>query len=145
MRTLVVDASVIVKWMVPDHPQETHTPQALHILQEIKHGSLAVLQPPHWLTEVAAVMARLEPHIARDIIKLLYAMDLPVADDIEIYDRACLLSIEVGSHVFDTLYHAVALLTSDALLVTADEQYFRTAKKFGQILRLKEFPTDIPR
>ena len=139
MRTLVVDASVIVKWMVPDHPQEAHIPQALHILQEIKEGSLAVLQPPHWLAEVAAVMARLEPQFARDIITLLYAMDLPVADDIEIYDRACALSIEVGLHVFDTLYHAVALSTSEAILVTADEQYFRTASKFGQILRLKDY------
>lgn len=140
MMRLVLDASVIVKWLVPEYPQEAHTPQALHILQEIKHGHLTVLQPPHWLAEIAAVMARLEPRIARDIIQLLYAMELPVANDIEMYDRACELSIEFGVHVFDTLYHAVALSDADGLLVTADEQYFRKASKVGRVLQLQEFP-----
>ena len=139
MTTLVLDASVVVKWIFADHPQELHVPQALRILQQIKNAHVTVVQPPHWLAEVVAVMARLDPGIAREVESLLYAMEVPVADDEEVYRWACDLAIKLRQHVFDTLYHAVALTTSGALLVTADEQYFRKASHLGQIVRLIDF------
>ena len=139
MTTLVLDASVVVKWIFADHPQESHVPQALRILQQIKNAHVTVVQPPHWLAEVVAVMARLDPRSAREVESLLYAMEFPVADDEEVYRWACDLAIKLRQHVFDTLYHAVALTTSGALLVTADEQYFRKASHLGQIVRLIDF------
>ncbi len=139
MTTVVVDASVIVKWIFPDRPDESFSLQALQILQHIKEGRVLVIQPPHWLAEVTAVMTRLEPAIARQAIPLLYALELPVAQGVEVYERACTLASTLRQHVFDTLYHAVALTHPDALLVTADEAYYRKGERLGRIARLRAY------
>lgn len=139
MTTIVLDASVIVKWIFPDRPQESHSLQALQILQHIRETRLAVIQPPHWLAEVAAVTARLGPNVAQQAVSLLYTLELPVAEGVEVYERACRLAIALHQHVFDTLYHAVALTQPDAVLITADEQYYRKGHKVGRIIRLRDF------
>ena len=41
------------------------------------------------------------------------------------YDRALALAKRHKHHLFDTLYHALALSTPGALLVTADSAYWR--------------------
>lgn len=144
MTTVVVDASVVVKWIVADRAGETQAEQALRILGHIRDARLSVVQPPHWLAEVAAVMTRLEPSLAREAVPLLYALEFPVADGIEIYQRACALATALEQHVFDTLYQAVALTEPDAVLVTADERYYRKAVRAGRIVRLTDYrvPTD---
>jgi len=53
--------------------------------------------------------------------------------------RATLLTIETDSHLFDTLYHAVALEHEDALLVTADDRYHRKAAHNGRIASLRDW------
>ncbi len=42
-------------------------------------------------------------------------------------------------HAFDTLYHAVALKTEEAVLVAADKRCERQARGEGRIVRLREF------
>lgn len=139
MTTVVLDASVIIKWVFADRAEESHSFQALQILQLINESRLGVVQPPHWLAEAAAVIARLDPGRARQAVSLLYALDLPVMTDVEVYQKACDLSASLTEHVFDTLYHAVALHESGAMLVTADERYYRVAHRIGQIMKLKDF------
>lgn len=139
MTTVVLDASVIIKWVFADRAEESHSFQALQILQLINESRLGVVQPPHWLAEAAAVIARLDPGRARQAVSLLYALDLPVMTDVEVYQKACDLSASLAQHVFDTLYHAVALHESGAMLVTADERYYRKAHRIGQIAMLKDF------
>jgi predicted nucleic acid-binding protein len=137
--TVVLDASVIVKWIFADRAEEPNTLQALQILQFVKESRVAVVQPPHWLAEVAAVIVRLEPERARQAVSLLHALEFPVATDVDLYQKACELSASLKQHVFDTLYHAVALTEPGAVLVTADEQYYRKAYRVGRIVRLKEY------
>jgi len=137
--TVVLDASVIIKWVFADRAEESHSFQALQILHLIKESRLTVVQPPHWLAEAAAVIARLDPGRARRAVSLLYALELPVITDVEVYQKACDLSSSLGQHVFDTLYHAVALHESGAMLVTADERYYRQAYKIGRIVKLQDF------
>lgn len=139
MTALVVDASVIVKWIFSDRTLKAQPRQALDVLQGIKDGQVTVVQPPHWLAEVAAVVSRVEPRIAREAVGLLYAMDFPVSDGPEVYNRACELAISLNEHVFDTLYHAVALCRPEAALLTADERYYRRAAGVGGVVRLKDF------
>ena len=142
MTTVVLDASVIVKWVFADRADESHSFQALQILQAINESQIRVLQPPHWLAEVAAVIARLDPQRARHAVSLLYALELPILVDVDVYQKACDLSVSLKQHVFDTLYHAVALHESGVVLVTADERYYRVAQRVGQIIKLKDF--DMP-
>jgi predicted nucleic acid-binding protein len=136
---VVLDASVIVKWVVPDRRGETHADRALDVLRAFQAGRLSIVEPPHWLAEVAAVVTRLAPAQATEVIGLLHAMELPVLDEMEVYLEAVRLSAESGEHVFDTLYHAVAFCRSDASLLTADERYYRRGRRPGRLLLLSDF------
>jgi len=132
---VVVDASVVVKWVLPDSEREAPTDEALALLQGIRAGNFEPLQPPHWLAEVAAVLARLRPEIAETTLDMLDAMELRIAADTAIYRRAIRLAAELDHHLFDTLYHAVAL-ERDALLITADAHYQRKALHLGAVVGL---------
>ncbi len=133
---VVVDASVAVKWVLSDPAAEVDADRALELLRQIRSARVTPLQPPHWLAEVAAVISRLYPDVARRAVELLYAMELPVVDDLEIYSRACDLAERLNRHVFDTLYHAVAL-EHDLPLITADDHYYRKARNLGKLIRLR--------
>jgi predicted nucleic acid-binding protein len=135
MTSLVLDASVVAKWVFSEHDAD----KALAILDGMRSGAVEVLQPPHWLAEVAAVAVRLDPGVANEVVQLLDAMELPVTHDVAVYTTACDLAAELDHRLFDTLYHAVALCTDGAQMVTADERYFRKARRKGAIVRLGDF------
>ena len=139
MTRLVLDASVVVKWLLPDRSSEADSDRALALLSRIREGTVEPIQPPHWLAEVAAVLTRLSPDTVDEDIGDLYAMELPVLDTPGMYLTACELARSLGHHLFDTLYHAVALETEGASLVTADEHYHRKASARGSIVLLNGF------
>ncbi len=139
MTTWVVDASVAVKWALAPTTHESYHEQALTLLKGIQEGNAQVLQPPHWLAEVAAVFTRLAPNHAREMLYTFMAMELPISTEWEVYEQACQLAVNLNHHLFDTLYHAVALQVPDAIFITADHQYVRKASRFGSILELKDF------
>jgi predicted nucleic acid-binding protein len=136
---VVLDASVIVKWALPDRAREAHAERAVNLLHAVHAGRLSVVEPPHWLAEVAAVVTRLAPDRAPDVVALMHAMEFPVLDELEVYLEAARLSVQSGQHVFDTLYHAVALRRRGASLVTADEGYYRNARHAGGVMLLRDF------
>jgi len=74
------------------------------------------------------------------MLQTFLAMELPVTTEWNVYEQAGRLAVELNHHLFDTLYHAVALQFPDTLFVTADTQYFRKAAKLGHIIELKDFP-----
>ena len=137
--TLVLDASVILKWLLEDPAREPDTDRAFAVIQSVVQGDLEILQPTHWLIEVAAVAARLTPQTAIQDVEMLAAMQLPTSDDPHVMRRATVLAIETDTHLFDTLYHAVALEHEDALLVTADDRYRRKAAHHGKIASLRDW------
>lgn len=135
---LVVDASVVVKWLFADPEREEHTALATALMSSIVQQKVPAVQPAHWLAEVGAVLARATPDKAEQDIVLLSALGLAVQDGPEILQRACRLAIDLNHHLFDTLYHAVALET-ESVLVTADEHYLVKARDVGRIMRLAEW------
>lgn len=135
---LVVDASVVVKWLFADPEREEHTELATTLMSSIVQQKVPAVQPAHWLAEVGAVLARATPDKAEQDIVLLSALGLAVQDGPEILQRACRLAIDLNHHLFDTLYHAVALET-ESVLVTADEHYLVKARDVGRIMRLAEW------
>jgi predicted nucleic acid-binding protein len=135
----VIDASVAVKWLFPDEDQEPNVAQALRLLEDMRERRIEVLQPPHWLAEVLAVASRIDPVVAGEATGLLYAMELRVRDTPEMYSVAVELAVSLPHHLFDTLYHAVALSDPEAVLVTADEAYFRKARERGRIGLLRDY------
>lgn len=139
MKAYVIDASVVVKWIFPDNLEENNSSQAVNLLKTIQQGSCKIFQPPHWLAEAAAVIVRLQPKIAEESIELLSALEFPIIAETEVYQLACELSERYNHHLFDTLYHAVAIYRGNMQFITADEQYYRKAAKQGSILRLADF------
>ena len=137
--TIVLDASVILKWLLEDPTKEPDTEKALALIDAVVHGKLEILQPVHWLIEVAAVAARLTPQTAVQDVGMLSAMQFPTSDDPTVLIRATALAIETDHHLFDTLYHAVALEHDDAVLVTADDRYRRKAERYGMIVALADW------
>jgi predicted nucleic acid-binding protein len=139
--SIVVDASVIIKWLLQDPEREAGTDRATQLMNSIVKGDLPVLQPTHWLIEVGAVLARESPATAADDITMLKALELPVTDEPKVLQRGVELGIELKQHLFDTFYHAVALENEDGVLVTADQRYLRAAQSKGRIIDLMDWPS----
>ncbi len=139
MTLLVLDASVILKWLLEDPAREPDTDKATRLVQDVISGKLEIIQPVHWLVEVGAVLARISPQTAIDDVAMLSAMQFPTSDELNVIRRAIALAIETGYHLFDTLYHAVALEQEDAALVTADDRYRVKADRYGKIVGLRDW------
>jgi predicted nucleic acid-binding protein len=137
MTRWVLDASVIIKWALPERG-EADTARAEEFLFRFADRSLDLVEPPHWLSEVAAVVSRLAPDRAREIVALLHEMEIPTEGSAEAYDKAVDLAVRLRHHVFDTLYHAVATVIPGAMLVTADDTYYRKARREGGVVRLAD-------
>jgi predicted nucleic acid-binding protein len=82
--TVVVDASVILKWLFNDPEKESRTQEATSLMKAVVDSHLEVLQPIHWAIEVAAVLARKTPNTAENNVRLLAALDLAMVDDADI-------------------------------------------------------------
>jgi predicted nucleic acid-binding protein len=136
---LVLDASVVIKWFFRDDPTEQHAGQALQILSAVGTCEVKLVQPPHFMAEVSAVLAREKLAQAQADIDDLLNMEWRISDSAVTYRTAISLATSLNHHLFDTLYHAVALHEPDASLVTADVRYYNKAKDTGRVILLKNF------
>ncbi len=134
----VVDASVAFKWFLAGHPQEHDTDLALKILEQSVLGFLTFVQPPHFVAEVAAMLMRLKPVDARDDLHDLLNIRYQLVASPEMYVTALKLAMRYQHRLYETLYHAVALHTPGATLITANQAYVTQASKEGSITLLSE-------
>lgn len=116
----VVDASVAVKWFAEGD-------WALH--ENDIEPAIKILQ----------ASTRIAPDRAQQNMNDLAALDITWATPTVAYARAIDLACQLNHHLFDTLYHAVALSVPGAVLVTADRRYFAKAQHLGQIVWLPDF------
>ena len=135
----VVDASVVIKWLLQDPERQAGTDKATQLMELVTNGDQPVLQPTHWVVEVGAVLARESPGTAADDVGMLTALELLTTDELEVLRRGVELAMELKQHLFDTYYHGVALETPDCILLTADERYLRAARGKGNIVSLLEW------
>ncbi|HEY2677424.1 MAG TPA: type II toxin-antitoxin system VapC family toxin, partial [Steroidobacteraceae bacterium] len=97
----MLDASVILKWLLEDPAREPDTDKATAAVQAVIDRRAELLQPVHWLAEVAAILARLSPQTALEDVELLASLQWPVSDEPSVIRRATALAMETGQHVFD--------------------------------------------
>ena len=107
---IVADARVALQWFLRDAPGEDHQSLALGVLEQAVAGQVQLWQPPHFLADVSAVLA-----------------------------RAVTVAVQLQHHLLDILYHAVALQTAGAVCITADRRYLDTARTLGQLVWLGEY------
>jgi predicted nucleic acid-binding protein len=134
---LVVDASVAIKWFVGSIDEED-VAQADAVVAAIEGSETELLAPAHWAAEIIAVLARRDRRLVDNALLALDEMSPKLIHGITVLRRAAEMAIALNHHLFDTLYHAVAL-EEGATLVTADEAYFAKAGSLGNIQRLADF------
>lgn len=138
MSRYVIDASVAVKWFLPDAGDEANMLEALDLFLRLRAAEITLIQPPHWKAEVAAVLARRIPaSAAASVVDLNLLAGIEISEAPVIYHRAVQLAVELSHHLFDTLYHATAL-ECDAIMVTADRRYHDKAAALGSIMLLEQ-------
>ncbi|HEX3838445.1 MAG TPA: type II toxin-antitoxin system VapC family toxin [Steroidobacteraceae bacterium] len=137
--TVIIDASIVIKWLLQDPEREAGTDRATNLMDAVLKGEQPVVQPTHWILEVAAVLARESPATAADDVMMLQALELPEIDEPLVLRRAVELAIGLKQHLFDTFYHALALETPSGILITADDRYLHAARKKGQIMHLMDW------
>ena len=135
---LVIDASVSLKWILGAEDGEQDIARAEAVLADIVEQQHQAVQPPHWFAEVLAVIALKRPRKIEETFNILQAIPHNLSADAQTYAAAARLSVQLKHHLFDTLYHAVAL-ENDATLITADDAYFAKAYRLGNIKLLTSF------
>lgn len=130
---LVVDASVGVKWFIP----EPLSDKALAILEDFRDGRVELYAPRIFTLEVASALRKY--HVRGLVKKSIVAASLKTLRDIDIthietewdlIDKALHYSLQRGVTVYDAVY-IVSAKNLGAQLITAD-------KKLHQALRGKE-------
>jgi len=136
---VVIDASVAIKWFVFESPDEGDTDEALDLLRAYRDDRIEFYQPPIWRAEVLAVLSRIVPDKVEQHTWKLLAFDYVEASGSALYLKAVQLSIQLDHHLFDTIYHASALIHPSATLITSDEKYRNKAESLGRMLPLKRW------
>jgi predicted nucleic acid-binding protein len=119
--------------------EEKYVEQALALLTAYADDRIELYQPPVWQAEVLGVLSRVVPGDAERHAWRLMAFDCTSASSSTVYLKAVQLSVQLGHHLFDTIYHAAALSHPSAVLITADKRYLAKAKELGRILSLEQW------
>lgn len=121
MRRYVVDASVAIKWFVP----EIHSDAALRA----QHAGTHLHIPAFMVLELGNVLAKkirrneLTPRDGEAILKELKHLPLQRHADERLFTVAYLLALDTHRSLYDCLYLALAE-TVDGIMVTADHKFF---------------------
>ncbi|MGH3768027.1 MAG: type II toxin-antitoxin system VapC family toxin [Pseudonocardiaceae bacterium] len=122
-RSLVVDASVALKWVVTEPGSE----QAASLLDEMAMGAVALLAPEHLIGEVAnGLRKRVAQHVltvedACAALEAIAHLELTFVGGAGRWFRCLPAALEWGVTAYDALYVLLAK-DSGAVLVTADER-----------------------
>jgi predicted nucleic acid-binding protein len=133
MSLVVVDASVVLRWMLVDEPDRS---AALAVRDRIQAGLLDPRQPPHFPIEVASalVMAaragRLEVSAVGALMRSLESFRLDRVDPSDFASSAADAALDLGLRVPDAAYLVCARRTGGTL-ITADRRLFEAALSSG--------------
>jgi predicted nucleic acid-binding protein len=123
MNPLVVDASVVVKWFLP----EQHSDEALLIREGFVDGTYQLIAPDLVLSELANVLWKrrelIDEAASLDIIRDLLALGIALVPSEQLIMRAYRLARQHDRTVYDSLYLALAE-SRNCPLVTADMRLY---------------------
>lgn len=134
MTVVVVDASVAVKWFLP----EVHSEDAARVLG----GDSALLAPDLIVAEVGNTLwkkvGRGEITRARsaEVLATLERVGIELYPTPVLVGAALELACELRCSVYDATYLALAV-ARDCAVITADRRFFTTAAKSGLIHRVR--------
>jgi predicted nucleic acid-binding protein len=121
VNTLVIDASIAVKWVV----EEDGTPEALALQQKVK-----LIAPELLVAECANILwkkvrrGELLKGEALVAARLLQGAEIELLPTRSLFEAATRMSIEIDHPAYDCLYLALAV-EKKCQLVSADERFLR--------------------
>ncbi len=121
MKIFVVDASVAVKWFIP----EIYYEAAL----QLRNSEYELHVPKFMLLEIGNVLCKKQrqTELTREesalILKLLQSLPLHWHSDDIIFNQAVTIASETQRSLYDCMYLSLAILL-DGLLVTADRKFY---------------------
>ena len=138
MQDLVVDSSVVIKWIVP----QAYSEKAEEVLVAYQAGELRLLAPDLLNAEVGNILGkyhRFQGLTKRDVQEALEAfkdLDWSIVPSNLLLDDALNLAIDYRRTVYDSLFVALAI-REGCQLITADERLVNAvAQKLPQVVLL---------
>jgi len=136
-QTLVVDASVVAKWFIP----EADSDKAVKLRNRHIEGSLNLMAPDLLLYEIANTLVyhpEIRDEDIREDMEALFTVDIELVSP----SSKLIASITEGARrrdisVYDSSYLVLAEIVATNL-VTADKRMFEKAMHTGQVLLLDE-------
>jgi len=141
---VVVDASVVSRWIIPGQPYER---EAESLKSDALEGGVELHAPSTLLYDLASVLYRgvaggyVEEGDAVLALKALARLGVVVHElGVDEVARVLLISVQSGLSAYDAAYVYLAR-ELDALLVTADEGLFEKAVGMVKAMRLRDYPS----
>ena len=139
MLRVVLDASVLLKWVLPP-ANEAHVEQALAVQQAIANEEINGCVPTLWFYEVANTLARQLPRSAPLLLDQLRAFDLDeIGMDAELQRIGLMLVRDYGVTFYDASYHAIAI-AHGGVFVTSDARHIERTRAAGHVAHLMDWP-----
>ena len=138
-KKIIPDASVLIKWALSD---EEYTEQAHQLQNDFQFRKVNLFIPSHCFYELGNTLGKKWPDQCTRFFSQLFMSGFV----------HCRLTLSISSLAFellkkypsisfyDAVYHALAM-EMGGIFVTADERYFKTTKKEGNIQLLKDYLT----
>ena len=126
MTSVVVDASVAVKWCLPSMREEL-VAEAEELLASSRRDEVRFLVPDLFWVELANILwkavrrGEMLAENAPTALTYLRDLDIVTAPSIDLVPQALVLAVTHGRTVYDSLYVALAM-QSESELITADER-----------------------
>jgi predicted nucleic acid-binding protein len=137
MKTYVVDASVILKWVIGD-AAEPDQGLAISLLNTWMTGDLELVAPTLWKYEVGNFLGRQLPDNAIEKMDILFGLQIRTLDLTPDMYRRCFRWMKIhGITFYDAAYLAVAC-ELPGILVTADKKFADKIKQPEHICLLQD-------
>ena len=141
MNSFVVDASVAMKWYLP----ESHSADAEKLLS----GEFRLLAPDLIVSEVGNILwkrvmrSELSVPKAKSIMAAFAKLPLTILPANALAENAMTIACGLKRTFYDSVYLALAM-TADCRLVTADRKLFEAVKDTGPIRKHLLWVGDVP-
>jgi predicted nucleic acid-binding protein len=126
--TLVVDASVALKWVLPERDS--------NLAQALAEADETLLMPDFWLNEACNICwlqvrkGKWTSEEAREALALLRAQVPPMpTGDLDLHDVALDIGLAINHSTYDTLYVAFTIAMGARGLVAADGAFVRDMQR----------------